>query len=647
MKTINSFPFAALLLALAGCASSGLQQNRDSAATAITATVAENSAPAPVISNIIIGGGMFNCSSVNGPNTTNDNSRCTQPWSEILKRDPAFTGLSMNEVSFEPAVSLPTFTYSITAERIAALTVLPHRLLSRSHQALLTTRLNAYLDEHDRPKTGLSFAIFDEILSGRADHSEPIKLSMLELAAVRHNFVEQLSTEHAKRVVQARSVIFMTNHASQEIYRTFVQAARAAAGGAKPKIGLVTASAANPFNDHDMYDSALRSAGANVVWLPFDGGFRTALDTGDCAHAAIYYSAYSSVAAERPNFHMDKVFPDLAALQNTDCQDNAKTLNTQLQTLDGVFFTGGNQARHMQSFITRDQQGNYTEISAQLKILQERFAEGKLVVAGSSAGDSAQSGGLWKGKPVPMIGGGESWKVLANGFANGADSKLENRDLRGTTYTNGGLGFFNFGPLDSHFSNRAREARLVRLVKDSGMDYGFGIDENTALVVSRPDASGNTSMSVLGAGGVFIADTRSASASGNENGSYAIKHVVIHYLTAGDSASVDQDGKLSVQLSPTKPVLAANPSAPAITQNRIMEFGSLNFVKMTQAMGRSGASAALGTSAGSAGQDAPIYSASLARGPTTTFRANPDGLVSYSDLLLAYHPCAPDCSAAP
>lgn len=43
--------------------------------------------------------------------------------------------------------------------------------------------------------------------------------------------------------------------------------------------------------------------------------------------------------------------------------------------------------------------------------------------------------------------------------------------------------------LDTHFSQRGREARLIRLIQDTrimsiGTTRGFGVDEDTALVVT-------------------------------------------------------------------------------------------------------------------------------------------------------------------
>lgn len=53
----------------------------------------------------------------------------------------------------------------------------------------------------------------------------------------------------------------------------------------------------------------------------------------------------------------------------------------------------------------------------------------------------------------------------------------------------GGLGIFTSGLLDTHFANRGRQGRLIQLLLDSrgltaGSTVAFGIDENTALIVT-------------------------------------------------------------------------------------------------------------------------------------------------------------------
>lgn len=471
-------------------------------------------------------------------------------------------------------------------------------------------------------------------------------LSKPEKAILRTAFAD--ANPQTNRKVEARTVKFLTDKPSFDIYTQFVAAARAANRGNKPTVGVVTSSAENPFADRDINVFALRSAGADVVYLPLEGGLRKALDARDCGNTRFYYDAYANSNALGDAFVMDQVFPDLAQQQREFCANDAASLNSTLQGLSGIYFSGGDQSRHLESFVSKDASGNYSVVSPQLAILQTRFANGQLVVAGTSAGNHVQGGGTWRGKPVPMIGGGDSYTALKSGFTKGAGPVTS--ETTSIAYERGGLGFFKFGVLDSHFSTRTREGRLVRQTRESGMDYGFGVDENTSLVVGRTDASGRTAFSVIGAGGVFIADVRGATATGSPTGNYAIDGVVTHYLTSGDSASIDAAGQLSVTLATTKPLLPRVTTQGTVTQNKVQDYGSGNFLALAKAVGVRGAAVGFGSTEASAdgrgdAQSGPFYSATLSRNAGTAFRGLATGRVSYTNVVLKFAPCAGACVA--
>lgn len=472
-------------------------------------------------------------------------------------------------------------------------------------------------------------------------------LTSAEKAVLRSVFVD--SAPQTNRKFEARTIQFLTDKATYDMYTQFVVAAKAANGGQKPTVGVVTASADfHPFADRDINVFALKSAGANVVYLPMEGGFRQALDANDCVNAKYYYDTYNNTNSSGDYHNSDLVFPDLAKQQQDFCANGAASLASTLQGLSGIYFSGGDQAKHLESFVTKDAQDNYTVVSPQLAILQTRFAAGKLVVGGTSAGDHVQGGGTWKGKPVPMIGGGDSYAALKSGFAKGKGN-LPGSDLSPVSYERGGLGFFKYGVLDSHFSRRTREGRLVRETKETGMDYGFGVDENTSLVVSKPDAKGTTHFSVMGAAGVFIVDVRGATASGGIKDNYSIDGVKAHYLSEGDTASIDAAGNLSVTLAAIKPVAKVLAGQPVTLQTKVMDYGSTNFLNLTKTMAQRGAKLGFGTTESSNDgrgdpQNGPFYAATLARDDSTVFRALGERL-SYTNLNLKLAPCTGACVA--
>ncbi|MBC7917046.1 MAG: hypothetical protein H7Y28_04460 [Rhodoferax sp.] len=607
--------------------------------------------PPQPTANFILGGGDRHCSSFGGAASGRG---CTADWSTILEKDPAFAGRAMADISFDASYVLPTFTYSVTATTLQRLRATPAPLMDAHRKAALLATLEQLAASS--PMEGVAFASLDKARGADAPALTD-GLTRPEVAVLRAALVDAIAPTSRKH--EARSVLYASNPHVRSTYLQFVAAARAANGGKTPKIGVVTASAdMHPFADADINVDAIRSAGAEAVYIPMNGGMRQALDRNACHVVDLYYDSYANQRSSRSFFHSALVYPDLAAQQRSLCENQGALLNATLRELSGIYFSGGDQARHLESFVSKDAQGQYTVVSAQLAILRERYTQGKLVVAGTSAGNHVQGGGVWRGKPVPMLGGGDSYEALRAGFLRGNGPTLGTASPDGgegkypaSSYELGGLGFFQLGLLDSHFSVRTREGRLVRLTQQSGMDYGFGVDENTALVVSRPDAQGTTHLSVTGAAGVLIVDVRKATATGqNTVGEYAIDGVRLHYLNAGDTASVDAKGNLVVRLDASQPLLPLQADTPPAKQDGVQDYGSGNFLKLAQAMGFGGAPIGFGTTERSLDkrtphQDRPFYNATLSRLPGTEFRGDATRSqaggprLSYTQLLLKFAPC--------
>ena len=610
----------------------------------------------PPIANVVIGGAERRCSSFSGDR---QGGECLADWNTILAQDPAFKGITREDISFDAEVFTPTFTYSLTQTRVDGLRHVPARLFDARRKSLLLARLTQAL-QASGPREHLAWPAFEGLLPQPTDgHQE--RLTLAEGAILRSVFVDPMP--HYRRKLQGRSTLFSSNPHSVAITTAVVAAARAINQGKKPLIGVVTASAGlHPFADRDLNVFMLQSAGADVVYLPLNGGSRQALDADDCANLRYYYDSYTNTKPERVVYHADLLFPDLAQQQQALCANQGQALNALLGRLNGIYFSGGNQARHLESLVTQNAAGDYSLPSAQLAILQRRHAQGQLVVAGTSAGNHIQGGGLWQGKPVPMVGGGSSYDALKNGFTQGhgvAGDTTEpgqtehNTNFPPVIYPLGGLGVFRFGVLDSHFSRRAREGRLVRATFDSGMHYGFGVDENTALLVSQADAHGTTHFAVIGAGGVFIADVRHAKSQSDSQRQFSINGVRAHYLLPGDTARIDTKGDLLVTLSNSRPVLPAAPAQATVVQDRLMDSGAYNFLNLATTMGRTGATHGFGSTHNSADahtpQNKPYYSATLARDAHTVFRAataldsNTSAAVAYTGLLVQFAPCADAC----
>ncbi len=144
------------------------------------------------------------------------------------------------------------------------------------------------------------------------------------------------------------------------------------------------------------------------------------------------------------------------------------TSSTALEAINkstGIFFTGGDQARI--TSILKD-----TEIDA---TIHKRFSEG-IVVAGTSAGAAVM--------PDVMIVGG----------ASETHARVE------VVQMGPGMGFLPGVVIDQHFSQRGRLGRLLSALAQQPAVLGFGIDENTALVVNGDE------FEVVGEGTVTVVD---------------------------------------------------------------------------------------------------------------------------------------------
>ena len=166
-----------------------------------------------------------------------------------------------------------------------------------------------------------------------------------------------------------------------------------------------------------------------------------------------------------------RVFERLGAedvrIVDTVTREDASS-STYLEAIEkctGVFFTGGDQAR-----ITSIIKG--TELDA---AIHKRYSEG-IVVAGTSAGAAMM--------PDVMIVEGDS----------------ETNPRVDVVEMGPGMGFLPGVVIDQHFLQRGRLGRLVSALAQQPAVLGFGIDENTAIMVS------NNQFEVVGAGAVTVVD---------------------------------------------------------------------------------------------------------------------------------------------
>ncbi|WP_373527595.1 cyanophycinase [Nostoc sp.] len=156
---------------------------------------------------------------------------------------------------------------------------------------------------------------------------------------------------------------------------------------------------------------------------------------------------------------------------DTETREDASS-STALEAINkatGIFFTGGDQARIIN--ILKD-----TEIDV---AIHKRFSEG-VIIAGTSAGAAVM--------PDVMIVEGDS----------------ETHPRIEAVNMGPGLGFLPGVVIDQHFSQRGRLGRLISALILEPAVLGFGIDENTAMIVT------DDQIEVIGQGAVTIVDESEA-----------------------------------------------------------------------------------------------------------------------------------------
>ncbi|MDJ0589601.1 MAG: cyanophycinase [Pleurocapsa sp. MO_226.B13] len=263
-----------------------------------------------------------------------------------------------------------------------------------------------------------------------------------------------------------------------------------AGGKGLAKIGVITAASSSPYDvPPDERDSCSAS------------NYKA---NGDYYVKA--FKRFGAAEAERIPIDKDHI-----------CNKNSSEVVKQVRSMTGFFFGGGDQSRLIKSFLQEDDSD-----SPVLAAIRQNYEDGAAIF-GTSAGTVIQAGGRYvdargRSSLLPMITGGESYEALRDRDEylcvqkNGDDllDKYYCRDRDDLSYyQKGGFGFFNYGLLDTHFAERGRQGRLVRLAWEKYINDAYAPDENTALVVTDVDTP-KAEMSVVGERGVNIFDLSNA-----------------------------------------------------------------------------------------------------------------------------------------
>ncbi|GAA5216052.1 cyanophycinase [Corallincola platygyrae] len=510
---------------------------------------------------LLAGGGLATCSSIALKN-------CTKQGEEALSAVAAKT----------------TMVISISSKSIDSLEVgrwwLPEREEIKRKWLALLRKMAVEAKTNQLPKRGFIDHIkaSEVTLSGKTVKGRDLinQLTDAEWFATLDT-LEVPQFRDGQRSQEVVALQYNKNPFSVEIYQQFIQMAeqvRAKRLGVEgqetaPRVGVVTASSRDPFEAVDFYTGVFAAAGAEAIWIPIDAALLATLS--DMAP-----DRCEKLAKNRENilksFNRAAIYPSLVTRQKQLCEKPERIL-FQLSQLDGLFFNGGDQSLTRAAFVKPD--GSDSEW---LALIRKRYEAGELALGGTSAGTAVMSGAEGQTSPV-MISNGRSYAGLTHGAIGVAPPSArcaEQSCNEATTAPDaltyqpgGGLKFFPWGVMDTHFSERGRQGRLMRLASDTQSRWGVGVDEATALLVA-PTKTG-ADFRVIGQGGVYWIDTATTERVETPRG-LKLKQGISYYLTRDDLASMSLQSDLSVTFAPwKKPVAQESAISKRMTSEDVLE----------------------------------------------------------------------------
>ena len=241
---------------------------------------------------------------------------------------------------------------------------------------------------------------------------------------------------------------------------------------AKPTMLAITASSRDPYESADVAQSLLAQSNISTQWLALTPALAKAITSNSCDELPALRNTLMNV------YNREAIYPEYTKAEYALCKSGTNALVSLIKNSTGVMFNSGNAA--LTHKVLFDQNNNpYPWTQA----LQTRP-----VIVGEGAGAAIQS------KVTGMLTNTTSLEALRKSETN-ANANA------------GGLASFNFGVIDTQFSEQNRTFRLAATLNKNEVkntkteiQHGFGIDENTALVVIKsPEGS---LMTVIGKSGV-------------------------------------------------------------------------------------------------------------------------------------------------
>lgn len=521
----------------------------------------------PSYSMVLMGGGLSICSS------TQESACVSSPqWSDEAKKAELYLIQPHYIKNISNAEDWPADRKPLLIQVAAML----QHLQSKLADTPVTQRELSRLWRSSEVEVNGSWVSGRELYSSLSGAELNFIFDQLEIAVKKSSLTKS-------RVEEQVSAQLSKDQFSLGLYQQFVDLAREVNANKKPAkkaphIVVLTASGRDPYAAVDFYQSLFKQLGATVSWLPINAAYQAALrDSAGVEAGCNNFPQY--LTKEQGSFQRARVYPDLASEQKDFCLKGSAHAVKQIGKADAIFINGGDQSLTYKALKQPD--GTDTPELAQIRSMLER---GKLILAGTSAGTAVLSGGSYLGQQTVMISNGQSAQALYQGAlaqpapADGCENDQscgEGVDEKSLTYQASGLNLFPWGVLDTHFSERGRQGRLLTLVAQTQASFGFGVDEATGLLVGFDDKNpALVRFHVKGNNGVYLAE-RSANSQFKPS---KLTEMTSHYFTNGDSFSLQQ-GQLIANFADWK--YAPNTSnRPLLNSGNV--FSSDNYRQLAQ-----------------------------------------------------------------
>ncbi len=236
---------------------------------------------------------------------------------------------------------------------------------------------------------------------------------------------------------------------------------------AKPTMLVITAARRDPYAYAEAATSLLAESQISTKWLALTPALAKAITTGRCDQLPSLRNSAMQV------YNRESIYPLQTQTEYGLCKSGVVALTTLIKNSTGVMFHSGDTAL-LHSVLFNDENEPYPWTNSLIT---------SPVIVGIGEGSAIQGNSLITNKNVTST-----------------------NVLKGETLTTKkGLATFNYGVLSTHFSEQNQTFKLAMMIDTlsngkATSQYGFGVDENTALVVIK-SPEGNL-MTVVGENGV-------------------------------------------------------------------------------------------------------------------------------------------------